>query len=93
LAKKLGDWISGSDRFTLLAPVRMNVVCFTLNKSVLTPEQIKVFLDKVRDDGRVFFTPTLYKGTPAIRAAFSNWLTSDKDVELTCQVLQELSNP
>lgn len=92
LARKLGDWLDASDRFTLLAPVRMNVVCFTLNKSVLTPEQIKVFLEKVRDDGRVFFTPTLYKGTPAIRAAFSNWLTSDEDVALTCQVLHELSN-
>lgn len=90
LAKKLGDWVQASEKFTLLAPVRMNVVCFTLNQKELTAEKVKSYLDKVRDDGRVFFTPTNYQGTPAIRAAFSNWLTTDNDVDITIQVLKEI---
>jgi hypothetical protein len=53
-------------------------------------EEIKIFLDKVRDDGNVFFTPTLYKGTPAIRAALSNWLTEEKDIDITTEVLQRI---
>jgi glutamate/tyrosine decarboxylase-like PLP-dependent enzyme len=90
LAKKLGNWIASSGKFKLLASVRMNVVCFTLNQDELSMERIKSYLDKIRDDGRVFFTPTNYKGVPAIRAAFSNWLTSDEDVDMTIQVLKEI---
>jgi glutamate/tyrosine decarboxylase-like PLP-dependent enzyme len=90
MAKRLGSWLESSEKFKLLAPVRMNVVCFTLNKSVLTTEQIKSYLDQLRDDGRVFFTPTVYKGIPAIRAAFSNWLTQDEDVDITIAALKEI---
>jgi glutamate/tyrosine decarboxylase-like PLP-dependent enzyme len=86
-AKYLGEKISTSDSFRLLAPVRMNVVCFTLKKEDLSFEMIQKFLIAVRDDGRVFFTPTLYKGTPAIRAAISNWQTEDHDVDIAFEVL------
>ena len=90
LAKKLSEWINTSPKFKLLATVRMNVVCFTFNRENLSMEEIKIFLDKVRDDGNVFFTPTLYKGTPAIRAALSNWLTEEKDIDITTEVLQRI---
>jgi len=90
-AKQLGDWIKTSEKFKLLAPVRMNVVCFTLNIPELTLEKILTFLAKVRDDGRVFFTQTIYKGTPAIRAAISNWQTDFKDISIAIQALTELS--
>lgn len=93
LAKKLGDWIYASEAYTLLAPVRMNVVCFTLQQDGITPEGIKDLLDRIRDDGRAYFTPTLYKGTPAIRAALSNWRTTEEDVNITIQVLKEVLEP
>jgi hypothetical protein len=48
---------------------------------------VKAFLDAVRDDGRVFFTPTVYQGKPAIRAAISNWLTSTDDIRLAFDVI------
>jgi 7-keto-8-aminopelargonate synthetase-like enzyme len=81
--------IERSEDFKLLAPVRMNVVCFTL-KETATFDEIRSFLNAVRDDGRVFFTPTLYKGTPAIRAAISNWQTSAADIQLAIDVLKEV---
>jgi glutamate/tyrosine decarboxylase-like PLP-dependent enzyme len=89
LAAKFGAWLENSGSFVLLAPVRMNVVCFTLagNKSAA---DVKAFLDRIRDDGTAFFTPTTYKGTPAIRAAVSNWLTSEKDIDITIQALEQL---
>ncbi|MFZ6000534.1 MAG: pyridoxal phosphate-dependent decarboxylase family protein, partial [Bacteroidota bacterium] len=89
LAKKLGDWIAQSEKFKLLAPVRMNVVCFTLEGEP-SMERVKAYLDKIRDDGRAFFTPTNYKGTPGIRAAFSNWLTTDEDVAITIEALKQV---
>jgi hypothetical protein len=68
----------------------MNVACFTFNEDV-SAETVKLFLNAVRDDGRVFFTPTIYKGTPAIRAAISNWQTSKLDMDLAFQVLSEVN--
>jgi glutamate/tyrosine decarboxylase-like PLP-dependent enzyme len=88
MAEKLGAKISASSSFRLLAPVRMNVVCFTLSGDV-TAERVKTFLANLRDDGRVFMTPTTYLGTPGIRAAFSNWRTEEKDVQIAWEAMME----
>jgi glutamate/tyrosine decarboxylase-like PLP-dependent enzyme len=90
LAAQLGHSIQSSENFKLLAPVRMNVVCFTLKENDLTAERIQKFLTAIRDDGRIFFTPTLYKGVPAIRAAISNWQTEFRDIEIAIQALEEI---
>ena len=89
VASALGEKLSQSAEFRLLAPVRMNVVCFSF-KEETTMDDIRSFLAAVRDDGRVFFTPTLYKGVPAIRAAISNWQTELEDGELGFKVLQKV---
>lgn len=90
LAEQLGEWISQSDSFTLLAPVKLNIVCFTLKEA--PAETIKQFLEKVRDDGRAYFTPTVYKGLPAIRAAISNWQTTQADIQKTIDVLKKVAH-
>ena len=89
VAYRFGEKIKQSEDFKLLAPVRMNVVCFTL-KETTSFDEVRAFLNAVRDDGRVFFTPTLYKGTPAIRAAISNWQTTEADIQLAFDVLNEV---
>jgi glutamate/tyrosine decarboxylase-like PLP-dependent enzyme len=90
MAEKLGNWISSSSKFRLLAPVNMNVVCFTLNKEQPATEEIKDLLVRVRDDGRTFFTPTVYNNIPAIRAAISNWLTTENDINITIEALKSI---
>lgn len=87
LAKQLGDKIKKSGHFKLLSPVRLNVVCFTLDKEAVTTEMIKQFLALLNQQGKVFMTPTIYKGVPAIRAAFSNWRTAEKDLEVIWDAL------
>ncbi len=87
-AFSFGELINASANFKLLAPVRMNVVCFTVNEESIAFERIQQFLEKIRDDGRVFFTPTVYKGVPAIRAAISNWQTELSDMRLAMNVLE-----
>jgi glutamate/tyrosine decarboxylase-like PLP-dependent enzyme len=89
-AALLGEKIENSSTFRLLAPVRMNIVCFTINDETISSESIRAFLNAVRDDGRAFFTPTIYQGVPAIRAAFSNWLTAGKDVDIAWTALNEV---
>lgn len=90
MAKKLGDWITTAKDYRLLAPVRMNVVCFTLAGEITTMADIKSFIERVRDDGRVLFTPTTYNNTPGVRAAFSNWQTSEQDIQITIAALEDL---
>jgi glutamate/tyrosine decarboxylase-like PLP-dependent enzyme len=91
-AKYFGELIKQSDDFKLLTPVRMNVVCFTFSQDNISPEMIKHFLNAVRDDGKVFFTPTLYKGVPAIRVAVSNWLTEKTDMDIAIEVINRIKN-
>jgi glutamate/tyrosine decarboxylase-like PLP-dependent enzyme len=86
-AQLLGEKIENSADFCLLAPVRMNVVCFTFNSANPDAAIIKEFLYRLREDGRVFLTPTVYNGIPGIRAAFSNWRTTEKDVEIAWQAM------
>jgi glutamate/tyrosine decarboxylase-like PLP-dependent enzyme len=85
----LGCLLSKTNTFKLLAPVRMNVVCFTLQEET-TFETIQEYLKAIRDDGRVFFTPTVYKGIPAIRAAISNWQTENSDMDVAYSALTEV---
>jgi glutamate/tyrosine decarboxylase-like PLP-dependent enzyme len=84
----LGQKIAASTQFRLLAPVNLNVTCFTLAGEP-TMEQVQQFLARLRDDGRVYLTPTQYKGVPAMRAAFSNWQTEMQDAEICWQALQD----
>ncbi len=93
-AHALGDWIEASAHFRLLAPVRLNCVCFTLTSAeidVPSSAQINQFLHDLQADGRVFMTPTVYDGTPGIRAAISNWQTQDKDLAITTDALEAVA--
>jgi glutamate/tyrosine decarboxylase-like PLP-dependent enzyme len=88
-AMQFGKWINDSSDFKLLAPVRMNVVCFA-PKNDISFAMIQEFLKCISEDGRVFFTPTIYKGTPAIRMAISNWQTLSSNIDLAITALTEV---
>lgn len=89
LAQLLSKKINDSTNFRLLSTTRLNVVCFTVcfGERKMTLEDIQQFLSYVNEDGRAFFTQTMYKGTPGIRAAISNWRTEEKDIEVSWEVL------
>lgn len=85
-AQQFGTLIENSDDFKLLAPVRLNTVCFTL-KDAARQDEVDVFLEKVNDTGKVFMTPTFYNQHKGIRAAFVNWMTSEEDVKLVFDIM------
>lgn len=80
MAKRLGERLAAHRRFKLLAPTRLNVVCFTLADEA-TEARVQDYVLAVRDRGDVFVSPTVYAGTWGLRAAFSNWRTAEADVE------------
>ncbi|WP_116126380.1 pyridoxal phosphate-dependent decarboxylase family protein [Lewinella sp. IMCC34183] len=77
-ARELGDFVQEEDGFELLAPVRLNVVSFTLTDA--DPATVTRFLQQLNDNGRYFLTPTTLNGRPGMRAAFVNWRTEPRDV-------------
>jgi glutamate/tyrosine decarboxylase-like PLP-dependent enzyme len=79
LAHRLGDLLEDTPGVRLLAPVRLNVVCFTLADSP-TPERVAEAARRIAAAGTTFLTPTVYSGQPALRAAFSNWRTGSADL-------------
>lgn len=87
LAKFLGEQLQQSGKFKLLAPVRLNTVCFTFSDKYkpFTFADIKQYLTRLQERGKVFLTPTVYKDTPAIRATLSNWRTQQSDIEISLQ--------
>ncbi|MDN5214801.1 pyridoxal-dependent decarboxylase [Fulvivirgaceae bacterium BMA12] len=89
MADLLSGYIEKSSQFKLLAPTRLNVVCFTLQglKREVDLELVQQFLETLTQAGKVFMTQTIYKGQPGIRAAFSNWRTNTQDVNITWESL------
>ena len=88
LARGLGERIAASSTLRLLAPVRLNVVCFTLAGEV-TGERVARLLAEVQRGGKAFFTGTTYDGVPGARAAFSSWRTTEADMEIAWRALEE----
>ncbi|MCY0948860.1 pyridoxal-dependent decarboxylase [Streptomyces sp. H27-S2] len=84
-ARVLGERLSADPAFRLLAPVRLNVVCFTLAEDP-TPARLAALREAAAPE--VFVTPTHYAGTPALRAAFSNWRTTRADAHRAAEALR-----
>jgi glutamate/tyrosine decarboxylase-like PLP-dependent enzyme len=79
-ARALGEWIAASADFELYAPVRLNIVCFGLaarHLGAADPVVVhRALLDRLRDGGELFLTPTTLWGRAGMRAAVSNWRTT-----------------
>ncbi|MGE8554554.1 MAG: pyridoxal phosphate-dependent decarboxylase family protein [Chryseobacterium jejuense] len=89
LARNFGRLIENSNDFKLLAPVRLNTVCFTL-KDDAKQDEVGKFLEMLNSTGKVFMTPTFYNQHKGIRAAFVNWKTNETDVQLIFETMNTI---
>lgn len=85
-ARQLGAFVAESPYFELLAPVRLNTVCFTLAGEA-NQEKLTAFVSRLNDTGKVFMTPTVYNGKKGIRAALVNWRTRTTDITLATELM------
>lgn len=89
MAELFGDYINSSKSLELLAPIRLNNVCFTL-KGQDKQNEVSNFLTNLNATGKVFMTATVYNGQKGIRASFVNWQTSDADIYLVINEIEKL---
>lgn len=87
-ALQFDAFIANDESFELLAPTRLNNVCFTL-AGEHNQEKVNLFLTHLNDKGKVFMTPTMYQNRKGIRASFVNWRTNELDVQLVIKVMKE----
>lgn len=90
MANLFGQFIEKSTAFELLAPVRLNNVCFTL-RGEENQEKVFNFLTNLNDTGKVFMTPTVYNSKKGIRASFVNWRTTKQDIEIVIREMGKLA--
>lgn len=81
-ANLLAQWLVASPDYELLKAVRLNVVVFRPLRS--EPNDC---LNRLNLEGDVFMTPGEWQAKKGIRAAFSNWRTTDADVMRICSAL------
>ena len=94
LARRVGAQVEAAADLELLAPVRLNVICFRYRP----PGYPDAALDdlnrrlgaRLLADGRVYFGTTIYGGRVAFRPAISNWRSGEEDVDLIVAVTREL---
>ncbi|MEO6174257.1 MAG: pyridoxal-dependent decarboxylase [Flavobacterium circumlabens] len=89
LALHFGNALIEDGHFELLAPIRLNNVCFTL-KGNHNQEKVASFLTHLNDSGKVFMTPTVYQNKKGIRASFVNWRTSEKDIKMVIEEMKAI---
>jgi glutamate/tyrosine decarboxylase-like PLP-dependent enzyme len=88
LAMHFGNELIEEGNFELLAPIRLNNVCFTL-KGNHNQEKVSEFLTLLNDKGKVFMTPTVYQNRKGIRASFVNWRTTEEDIKIVIEEMKE----
>lgn len=88
MALHFGNELIEDGDFELLAPIRLNNVCFTL-KGSHNQEKVSAFLTLLNDKGKVFMTPTVYQNRKGIRASFVNWRTTEEDIKIVIEEMKE----
>lgn len=89
LARSLGDKITNSTQFELIAPIILNNICFTLTGDD-SQNKVDRFLKALNTTGKLFMSPTVYNNQKGIRASFVNWQTTQDDIELVFKEMLKL---
>ncbi|KAA0699517.1 cytochrome D ubiquinol oxidase subunit I [Neorhizobium sp. P12A] len=83
LARRLGQRIENEPALRLLAPVALNIVCFSYSgRGGNVPAEINArIVERLHAEGSVAPSLTLIDGRPAIRAAIVNHRTHHSDID------------
>jgi glutamate/tyrosine decarboxylase-like PLP-dependent enzyme len=95
LAQRLAGRVEAAPDLELLAPAKLNIVCFRSRPPGAAEEQLDDLNarlgDAIVEDGRVYAGTTVYGGRTALRPAIVNWRTREEDVDFFVDVVRELA--
>lgn len=83
LAEMVKEWVEQDDRFELMAPVPVSLVCFRLNdgrNEDRLNELNREFLERLNRTGKLLMTHTSLRGKYVLRMAIAGRLTAERHV-------------
>ncbi len=93
LAWLFESWIGSDNRFEIMAPVHLSLVCFRLNPGNMKQEQLnklnQELLQKINSNGRVFMTHTSLRGNYTIRLAIGSRATEERHVKQAWEIVSQ----
>ena len=93
LAAYLGELVSRSEDFELLAPVELSICCFRYAPSNVAESELDQLNEKivaaVQKSGRAYLSNATVNGKFALRACITNFRTTKADIEETLSVVRE----
>jgi aromatic-L-amino-acid decarboxylase len=93
IAARLADLISGEPDFELLAPVKLNTVCFRFNPSGCTSGTINQLNEKLNhilnDSGKIYLTHTTLNGKYTLRMVTSQTNVTMRHVEKAWDLIRD----
>ncbi|MGH2549312.1 MAG: pyridoxal phosphate-dependent decarboxylase family protein [Thermomicrobiales bacterium] len=85
-ARSFADWVDRTAGIEIVNSAPLNIVSFRIAPPNLSDDAqdafTRVTCRTMQENGKVFVSPTIWQGRPAIRAAFDHWATNAEDVEL-----------
>lgn len=93
MARHFESLLSSDNRFQILAPVNLSLVCFRFNPGGMDEKQLeeinRKILDKLNKSGRVFLTHTVLGDKYAIRLSVGQRTTAPKHIDSVWELLNE----
>ncbi|HEY4330935.1 MAG TPA: pyridoxal-dependent decarboxylase [Ilumatobacteraceae bacterium] len=88
LTQQLAEWVAADERFEILAPHPVNLLCFALRAGNAATDAL---IERANDTGQVLFTRTALDGRSALRFSIGARQTAERHVARAWELLQSLA--
>ncbi|CAB4365366.1 MAG: aspartate aminotransferase family protein [Actinobacteria bacterium] len=88
LTQQLADWVATDDRFQIVAPHPLNLLCVRLKAGDIATDSL---IERANATGRALFTRTVLDGAVACRVSIGARTTDERHVRAAWELLQELA--
>ena len=87
-AQEFSEWVRRDERFEVVAPVPLSLVCFRLKAG---DEANRRLMDELNETGKVFLSHTVLNGNFVLRLAIGNIKTSREDIAGAWELIREIA--
>jgi aromatic-L-amino-acid decarboxylase len=88
LTQQLAEWVADDDRFEILAPHPLNLLCLALRKGNAATDRL---IEAANATGQVLFTRTVLDGRSVLRFSIGSATTEARHVQSAWSLLQSLA--